>query len=93
MGCNYSLANSLLYYELKCLGWVGVWWFEMVWVVLIFLIRMDWFGYSLVSNPFAGLLGVEVLLAVISLFIMKGINGFNSCRCVICRMKYKGRLK
>ena len=65
----------------------------MEWVHIILVMRMRWCGYNLVSNPFAGLLGVEVLLAVISLFIMKGINGFNSCRCVICRMKYKGRLK
>ena len=24
LGCNHNLPNSLLYYELKCLGWIGV---------------------------------------------------------------------
>ena len=30
---NYSLANSLLHYDLKSLDWVGVWWwwFEVEW--------------------------------------------------------------
>ena len=59
LGCNHSLANSLLHYELKCLGWIGVWWwwFGVVWVILISLMRMDWCGYNLVSNPFSGLAG------------------------------------
>ena len=56
LGCNYSLADSLLYYELKYLGWVSVrwWWFEVEWLILISLMRMDWSGYSLVLSPFAG---------------------------------------
>ena len=26
LGCNYSLANSLLHHEIKCLGWIELWW-------------------------------------------------------------------
>jgi len=46
--CNYSLANSLLRYKLKCLDWVGVWrWrFGLEWAILISLMRMDCCGYS-----------------------------------------------
>ena len=56
LGCNHNLANSLLNHELKCLGWIGLWWwwFGMVWVILISLIKMNWCGFSLISNPFAG---------------------------------------
>jgi len=56
LGCNHSLANSLLHHELKCFGWIDLWWwwFGVVWVILISLMRMDWCGYNLVSNPFAG---------------------------------------
>ena len=44
--------SPCLYYELKCLGWVGVWWwwFGVEWLILISLMRMDWSGYSLVLS-------------------------------------------
>ena len=63
IGLNCSLASSLLHYELKCLGWVGVWWwrFGVEWVILIFLMTIDWCGYSLVCTPFAGLTGADDL--------------------------------
>ena len=56
LGCNHSLTNSLLHYELKCLDWISVcWlWFGVVWVILIFLMRMNWCGYSLVLNHLQG---------------------------------------
>ena len=40
---------------------VGVswWWFGVDWVVLIFLMRMHWGGYSLVYNLFAELTRAE----------------------------------
>ena len=61
LDCNHSLANSLLYHEQKYLGWIGLWWwwFGVVWVILISLMRMDWCGFSLVFNPFAGLATVQ----------------------------------
>ena len=51
------MANSLLHHELKYLGWIELWWwwFGVVWVVLIFLMKMDWCEYNLVSNPFTEL--------------------------------------
>ena len=55
MGYNHSLTNILLHHELKCLGWIGLWWwwFGMVWVILVSLMRIDWCVYSLILNPFA----------------------------------------
>ena len=53
LDCNHSLANSLLHHELKCLDWIGLWWwwFQVTWVILISLIRMDWCGYSFFFQP------------------------------------------
>ena len=49
LSCNYSLPNSLLYHELKCLDWIGLWWwwFGVVWIILISLIIMNCYVYSL----------------------------------------------
>ena len=57
LDCNYSLANNLLHYELKYLGWIGLWqwWFGVVWIILVSFMRMDWCGYGLILCPFAGL--------------------------------------
>jgi len=50
MSCNYSLTNSLLGNG-----------FGVEWVILIFLVTIDWCGYSLVCTPFAGLTGADDL--------------------------------
>ena len=57
LGCNHSLENSLLHYELECLGQVGVrwWWFRVEWEILISFIKMNWCRYSLVYNSFVRL--------------------------------------
>ena len=75
LGCNHSLANSLLHHELKCLDWVGLWWwwFGVVWIILIFIMRIDWCGYSLVSNPFAARWFAICLSSFGSVGLCKGV--------------------
>ena len=48
-----------LWAQMFGLDWCVWWWFGMEWVHIIFLMRMGWCRYNLVSNPFAawGLLG------------------------------------
>ena len=60
---NYSLANNLLHYEMKCLCCVGVWrwWFVAKWVILISLMRMDWCGYSLLPVDTVSFVRVNLL--------------------------------
>ena len=41
----------------------------MVWVILISLMRMDWCGYSLVSNPFTGYTQLVLLFPAFAVLV------------------------